>query len=125
VGLSGTGVSPGIMLGTGPFNFGTQTSTTPLTKSITLINNGTAPLNITAIAIRAGTTRFALTATQPAGACTIGGMVAVNGTCSVSVTFHQTPTFTSATPRNGTLTVRGNGGMGAPTVTGSLALTAN
>ena len=123
--LSGTGVSPGIILGTGPFNFGTQTSTTPLTKSITLINNGTAPLNITAIAIRAGTTRFALTSPQPAGACTIGGMVAVNGTCSVSVTFQQTPTFTSTTPRNGTLTVRGNGGMGAPTVTGSLALTAN
>ncbi len=66
------------------FNFGTLTSTTAsASQTYTVQNDGNAPLNISGFA---GTADFSATATS----C-VGGPVAINGTCSVTVTFSPGP----------------------------------
>jgi hypothetical protein len=87
VALTGTGVTPAVMLSTTNLNFGTQlVSTSSAGQNVTLTNNGTATLNIASIApTGANSGDFAETNT-------CGASVASGGNCSISVTFKPTAT---------------------------------
>ncbi len=98
VALSGAGVAVGPAVSFNPANlsFGNQnTGTTSAAKTVTVTNNGNATLHITTVTI---------TGTNPgdfaksADTCT-GATVAVNATCTVSVTFSPT----AASGRNAAL----------------------
>ncbi|GAB3625896.1 Serine/threonine-protein kinase PknD [Pandoraea terrae] len=113
--LSGTGVAPRISLGSQTFNYGTVSTATAATFSLT--NSGSAPLVITTLALTTGT-QFKVTG----GTCAVGANVNNGSSCTVIVTFtpNGTTSFTD------TLTVAGTGiGIGAPTYTGSRAMTGN
>jgi hypothetical protein len=110
--LSGTGVAtaPGVALSPGSLSFGNQnTGTTSSPQTVTLTNNGNAPLTITSITI-AGTNAgdFAQTNTCPTGSSTL----AANATCTISVTF--TPAANGT--RSGNVTITDNAGGSPQTI---------
>ncbi|NNJ12165.1 choice-of-anchor D domain-containing protein [Chloroflexales bacterium ZM16-3] len=92
VGLSGTGVVPGVSLSGSSLSFSSVTvGTTTAAQQVTLTNSGDATLTISSIAASGD---FAPTTT-------CGATLAAGASCSVSVTF--TPTATGT--RSGTLTI--------------------
>jgi N,N-dimethylformamidase beta subunit-like protein/HYDIN/CFA65/VesB family protein len=104
VGLSGTGYVPAPIVSLSPagLSFGNQNvGTTSAAQTVTLTNTGTAPLSISSIGLT-GTNAgdFAETNTCPSG----GNTLAVNASCSISVTF----TPSAATSRSASVTVTDN-----------------
>jgi sugar lactone lactonase YvrE len=93
VALTGTGVAPGVQLGSSTITFADQlvgVASTPA-QTVTLTNNGTSVLKITTLAVSgANATDFNESDNCPKSPAT----VAVNGTCTISVTF--TPAATGA-----------------------------
>jgi Abnormal spindle-like microcephaly-assoc'd, ASPM-SPD-2-Hydin len=100
VALSGTGTSPAVSLSPTSLAFGNQTTnTTSPAQSVTVTNSGTAPLTISSIGITGTNTGdFGQTTTCPLSPSTL----AVNGTCTISVTF--TPTTTGSRTASVTIT---------------------
>jgi hypothetical protein len=97
ISLTGTGIAPAsaVTLSPSPLTFPDQTfGITSAVQTITLTSSGTAGLTITSIAVSGD---FAQTNNCPVSPAT----VAVDGTCTIDVTF--TPTATGA--RTGTITV--------------------
>jgi Abnormal spindle-like microcephaly-assoc'd, ASPM-SPD-2-Hydin len=89
--LTGTGIAPAISFNPTSLSYANQgVGTTSAAQSVTVTNNGTAPLHITTATVT-GTNAgdYAISANTCNGAT-----VAVNGTCSVSVTFTPTATGT-------------------------------
>jgi hypothetical protein len=85
VSLSGTGVAPTVNLSSSGLSFGNQaTNTTSVAQNVTLTNNGPGALTISGISIT-GTNAadFGRTNNCPVSPTTL----AVNATCSISVTF--------------------------------------
>lgn len=121
-----TSVSPGVSLSTTSLTFANQAiNTTSAAKSVTLTNNGTADLSVTAVAT---TGSFAVS-----GTCISSSPIAPNGTCTENVTFAPATTGTltgtlsftdnaSSSPQSVALT--GTGVLPAPTAT-TTALTAS
>ncbi len=112
VALSGTGVAtaPGVGLSPGSLSFGNQSiGSTSSAQTVTLTNNGNAPLTISSIAI-AGTNPgdYAQTNNCPTGSSTL----AVNATCTINITF--TPTANGS--RSGNVTITDNAGGSPQTV---------
>ncbi|HEX5546394.1 MAG TPA: choice-of-anchor D domain-containing protein [Ktedonobacterales bacterium] len=109
--LTGTGASaaPVVSFNPASLNYGNQnTGTTSAAKSVTVTNTGTAALHVTIVALAgANSGDFTITADT----CT-GASVAVNATCSASVTF--TPGATGA--RSATLTFTDDAGGSPQTV---------
>jgi hypothetical protein len=119
VALTGTGASaaPAISFNPTSLSYGNQNvGTTSAAKSVTVTNTGTAALHVSIVAL-AGTNSGDFTIS--ADTCT-GATVAVNATCSVSVTF--TPGATGA--RSATLTFTDDAGGSPQTVALSGAGTA-
>jgi hypothetical protein len=87
VALTGTGVTPAVMLSATSLNFGGQLVTTAsAAQNVTLTNNGTATLNISSIAVTgANSGDFSETNT-------CGASVAAAGNCTISVNFKPTAT---------------------------------
>lgn len=96
VSLTGSGTAPGVGLSPSPLSFGSVTVGTSSTSNITLNNPGTAPLQVSAIAV-SGSVAFTV-----GSACV--GTLAVQATCQIPVTF--TPTDTN--PQAATLSVQSN-----------------
>ena len=90
IALSGTGVTPtpGVSLNPTNLNFGNQTvGTSSAAQKVTLTNNGTAALTISSITLTGtNTSDFTQTNTCPISPNTL----AINGTCTISVTFSPT-----------------------------------
>ena len=88
VSLDGTGSAPAVSLSPTNLSFGSQVMGSPSSaQSVTLTNNGSAALTISSIALTgANPGDFAQTNTCPASPATL----AVNGTCTISVTFNPT-----------------------------------
>lgn len=86
--LSGTGTAPAVSLSPTSLTFLSQSvGTSSPTQSVTVTNTGTAPLTITAIGFSGTNTGdFSQTNTCPLSPSTL----AVNGTCTVTVTFKPT-----------------------------------
>ena len=80
--ISGTGAQSGAVVSPATISFGNQpVGTTSAPKSVTLTNNGTATLNISNISLAVADTYFAISAN------TCGATLAVNASCTVSLTF--------------------------------------
>jgi hypothetical protein len=111
VALTGTGAAAAPVVSFNPtsLSYGNQSvGTTSAAKSVTVTNTGTAALHVTIVALAgANTGDFTISADT----CT-GASVAVNATCSVSVTF--TPGATGA--RSATLTFTDDAGGSPQTV---------
>jgi sugar lactone lactonase YvrE len=98
VSLTGTGTAPGIQVSPALLNFGSQVvTTTSSAQTITILNTGTASLNLSNIVTTGDFATISNCATIPAGSY-----------CSLTVTF--TPTATGA--RVGTVTFTDNAGSG-------------
>jgi centrosomal CEP192-like protein/HYDIN/CFA65/VesB family protein/ASPM-SPD-2-Hydin domain-containing protein len=122
VALSGTGVTPQVSFSPASVNFGNQTVlVTSAAQTVTVTNTGLASLHVSSVSI--GGTNAADFA-KTADSCT-GATVAVNGTCSVSVTF--TPgvlgsrsaslSFTDDAPASPqSVALAGTGAVAAPAV---------
>jgi hypothetical protein len=105
--LSGTGIAPGVSLIPTSLTFTNQAAgTTSAAQSVTLTNNGTAALTISSIGVTGtNSSDFAQTNTCPLSPSTL----AVNGTCTINVTF--TPTATGS--RSASVSIADNAG-GSP-----------
>jgi len=89
IALSGTGMMPGVALGSTTLAFGNQlVGTAAPIQSVTLTNSGTAVLNITSITV-GGTNSGDFSETN-----TCGAAVALSGSCAINVTF--TPSATGS-----------------------------
>ena len=100
------GGSPAVTLDHSSLSFGAQSvGTTSASQAILLTNTGTASLTITSIVTSGdfGTTHN----------CPIGSAIAVNGSCTLNVTFTPTQTGT----RTGTITITDNATNSPQTVT--------
>ena len=88
MGLSGTGTAPTVSLSPTTLTYASQLIGTPSSaQPVTLTNTGTAPLTISSIAVGgANTGDFSQTNTCPNPPATL----AVNATCTISVTFKPT-----------------------------------
>jgi hypothetical protein len=105
VGLSGTGTVPIVSLSPTSVSFSNQqVGTTSPASTVTVTNNGLAPLTFTAIAV---TGNFAIAASGTT--CKINTPVAAGSNCAINVTF----TPTAATSLSGNLTLTDNAG-GSP-----------
>lgn len=103
--LTGTGIAPAILVGAASLTFAPQTvGTSSAVQTVSVQNNGTAPLTINAIGV-AGSNAFSQTNT-------CGATLAVNAACTVSVSF--TPTTTGQV--TGSLTLYNNSNEGLATV---------
>ncbi|MFB3920470.1 MAG: beta strand repeat-containing protein [Terriglobia bacterium] len=103
VNLSGTGIAPAVTFAPVSITFDNQiVGTTSAAKTATLTNNGTSPLTITAITLVG--TDFAFTNPAPCGA--LPATLAINATCTFSITF--TPTTTDI--RRGGITITDDAG---------------
>jgi hypothetical protein len=97
--LSATAIQGNVSLSADSLTFATkQVGEAAAAQTVTVTNNGTAPLTFTSVSVSAGNTDFS----QTSPACTT---LAVNATCSVIVTF--TPSTTG--PRGGAITLAHNG----------------
>jgi hypothetical protein len=93
--LNGTGIAPGVSLTASSLTFGNQViNTTSTSQSVTLTNSGSSPLTITSVTPATGD--FA-----QASGCVSGGPLAINGNCTITVTF----TPTAAGSRTGSVTI--------------------
>jgi Abnormal spindle-like microcephaly-assoc'd, ASPM-SPD-2-Hydin len=114
VALSGTAVLPGvaeITLNVASLGFNTQAVNQPsAAQNIIVTNSGTAPLNISSVAIAPSAAGFSVTSN------TCGAAVAPTGTCQLAVVFQPT----TAGLKNATLTIVSNAGA-TPTRTVSLS----
>ena len=99
IALSGTGETLTLGFTPAPLNLGGVAVGSSLTQSVTLINDGAAPVNITGFSINPADTTFTQTNNCPA---TLG----VQQTCSITVTFTPPDVFTY----NATLSVAYTGG---------------
>lgn len=105
--LDGTGTQPDITLTPNPLDFGTQlVGTTSGSQTVTLRNSGNAPLTITSITPNGA--EFAQSNDCPTTPATI----AVNGTCTFTITF--TPSATGG--RSGSITIAANTAAGTHTL---------
>ena len=96
--LSGTGIAPAASFAPTTLSFGNQNlNTTSAAQTVTLTNSGNAALNIASIAASA---QYTQTNNCPASPSTL----AVNGTCTINVTF--TPTATGV--QSGSITISDN-----------------
>jgi hypothetical protein len=88
VAFSGTGVAPApvVSLSSTTVAFGNQTvGITSAPQTVTLTNTGTASLKIQTVALAGGnTSNFAIAS---GSTCTNGATIAINGTCTVAITF--------------------------------------
>ena len=104
VSLSGTATAPpapSVLLSSTNVGFGTQpVGTSSAAQSVTVTNNGNAPLNIASLSISGDFT---------SGGCGAGTIVAAGGACTINITF--TPTAVGA--RTGTITI-GSNAAGSP-----------
>ena len=97
--LSGTGTGPSLLLSPNSLTFASQAiGSTSAAQPVTLTNNGTMALTLGSIAVSGD---FAQTNTCPSGSTPL----AVNATCTISVTF--TPTASGS--HGGTLSVSATG----------------
>jgi hypothetical protein len=97
--LNSTGVQGNASLSTSSLTFGNRTiSSSSAGQSVTLTNNGSAPLMVSGVAISSGSADF-----SQSGGCNT--TLAINGTCTMTVTF--TPSAAGA--RSGTLSFTTNG----------------
>jgi len=114
VALSGTGAAPAVSLSSTSLSFGSITEGGSATSQVTLKNTGTAALSVTGLTIT-GTGASAFSETN-----TCGSSVAVNGSCTISVTFKPVTTGTlsaklniadnaSTSPQKITLSGKGTG----------------
>ncbi len=112
VSLTGTGNGPGVMLSRISLSFAAQNvGTTSAAQSFTLTSSGSAPLNITSIAItgtNSGDFALASGTTCPQ----TGGTLAVGANCTLSITF--TPSGTGG--RSAAVTITDNAGGSPHTV---------
>ncbi|MGA7796134.1 MAG: choice-of-anchor D domain-containing protein, partial [Candidatus Acidiferrales bacterium] len=108
VNLSGTGVTPPTAtLSAGSISFGNQrVNTASAAQSVTITNNGGAPLSVTSIAIT-GTNASEFAFASPATTCptSVSGQVAPAASCTLSVTFD--PAAANARSASITITVTG------------------
>ena len=88
VSLSGTGIAPAVTLAPSSLTFSSQPlGSTSGAQSVTLTNSGAAPLTISSVAVTgANAADFAQTNTCPVSPATL----AVNASCTISVTFAPT-----------------------------------
>lgn len=121
--LSGTGVAPAPVFTPAAVNFGSQRVATTASQNLTLANNGTAPLNISAITL-SGSAEFNQTNNCPAS-------LATGASCTVSVTFRPlsrgskaaTLSFTSSQPFTASAALSGTGIAPVAGLTPSLTFT--
>jgi hypothetical protein len=111
VSLSGTGVIPVVTLSVSSLAFGNQgLNSTSAAQPITLTNTGPGALTITSVGIAgANPSDFAQTGNCPTSPATL----AVNGTCTINVTF----TPTAAGSRAASVTIADNGVSSPQTAT--------
>ena len=107
---------PGVTLAPSNLSFGSTVVGTPATaaQSVTLTNNGTSPLTISAIT---ATGDFAL---DPSTTCSTSNQVAAGGSCTVAVSFVPT----AAGTRTGTVTISDNASGGTQVIALTGAATA-
>src|SRR6185312_5395808 len=121
--LSGTAVAPVPVFTPAAVNFGSQRVATTASQNLTLANNGTAPLNISAITL-SGSAEFNQTNNCPAS-------LATGASCTVSVTFRPlsrgskaaTLSFTSSQPFMASAALSGTGIAPVAGLTPSLTFT--
>jgi hypothetical protein len=120
VNLTGTGVTPPTAtLSAGSIGFGNQrVNTTSAAQSVTITNNGGAPLSVTSIAIT-GTNATDFAFASPATTCptSTAGQVAPGANCTLSVTFD--PAAANARTASITITVTGITNPAPITLTGN------
>jgi hypothetical protein len=108
VGLNGTGTAPNVSLSTTSVSFSNQpVETTSAASTVTVTNNGTAPLTFTGIA---ATGDFAVAASGTT--CSTSAPVAATSNCVINVTF----TPTASGNRSGSLTLTDNASGSPQTV---------
>ena len=107
---------PGVTLAPSNLSFGSTVVGTPAAaaQSVTLTNNGTSPLTISAIT---ATGDFAL---DPSTTCSTSNQVAAGGSCTVAVSFVPT----AAGTRTGTVTISDNASGGTQVIALTGAATA-
>ena len=120
IALSGNGVQGNLTITPNSINFGNQgVGTTSAAQTVTLANNGTASLQVTALT--AATAPFA----RSGGTCTaLPITLAAGSSCTLSYTFtpsatgaaNQTLTVTADAPGSGSIALSGNGVAGVLTV---------
>ncbi len=122
--LSGTGVQGNLTIAPNAVNFGDQAvGTTSAEQTVTLGNNGTAPLNVTTLT--AASAPFARTNTGTCSAVPI--TINPGSTCTLTYTFaptatgaaNQSLTVTSSGTGSGTIALSGTGVQGNLTITPS------
>jgi hypothetical protein len=108
IALTGAATAPGVTLAPSNLSFGSTVVGTPAAaaQSVTLTNNGTSPLTISAIT---ATGDFAL---DPSTTCSTSNQVAAGGSCTVAVSF----TPTAAGTRTGTVTISDNASGGTQVI---------
>jgi len=105
--LTGTGVKPAVMLSATGLSFGDRiVGMTSIAQSVKLTNSGSAPLNITSIAVT-GTNSADFAQTSNCGASLPPG-----GSCTISVTF----TATAQGTRSASITVTDNASNSPQTI---------
>jgi len=116
IALTGADTAPGVTLAPSNLSFGSTVVGTPATaaQSVTLTNNGTSPLTISAIT---ATGDFAL---DPSTTCSTSNQVAAGGSCTVAVSFVPT----AAGTRTGTVTISDNASGGTQVIALTGAATA-
>jgi hypothetical protein len=124
--VSGTGVSPGqLNLNPSSINFGTVVvGSPPVTRSITVMNTGGAPVDVTSIAVTAGAAVYSIGNFVP-GPSPPTQTVAPGGSITFDVTFApvaggNSGTITvNSTAGNPAVTLLGTGNLPAPALTAS------
>jgi ASPM-SPD-2-Hydin domain-containing protein/HYDIN/CFA65/VesB family protein len=87
VALSGTATAAGVSV-PATLDFGNVLPNTTATKTLTITNNGSAPLNVSAISLLGGLPFAVVSGSN----CLAGPVAAAGGTCTVQVTYHPTIT---------------------------------
>jgi len=116
IALTGAATAPGVTLAPSNLSFGSTVVGTPAAaaQSVTLTNNGTSPLTISAIT---ATGDFAQ---DPSTTCSTSNQVAAGGSCTVAVSFVPT----AAGTRTGTVTISDNASGGTQVIALTGAATA-
>lgn len=112
------GQSPLLQVTPTALDFGTvNAGVTSATKSITVMNNGTAPLILNSIVPGGDSSFFTTSAGCPTGSA---NAIPVGGHCTINVAFTSPANATSA-PHSATLMITSNGGTATVTLTGTVA----
>ena len=114
IALSGTGLAPntpGVSIAPSPLTLSATQGATSASQNITVTNNGTAPLHITAVTFTgANVSEFV----NPTGSCTAA--IAPASSCTIAVAFAPTSAMGSAT-RTETITLTDDAASSPQTVT--------